>query len=152
MADTLMRELKFSTALREDVLTLIDQHMTDSLPDEKLLRRRISRLGAQNFLSLLQLQDADQCSKGIAEDNAVDYAAIYTMAKKLLEEKACLGLRDLAINGRDLLAMGYAPGKPLGSCLESLLEQVLSGLLPNEHSSLCAAAQVYLEHYPEEHE
>ena len=151
LADTIARELKFSTALREEVLTLIDQHMTDSLPDEKLLRRRISRLGADTFQSLLQLQAADQRSKGVPGAETVDFTVIHAMVQKIVEEDSCLGLQDLAINGRNLLALGYAPGKALGACLEYLLEQVLSDALPNEPTALCAAAQIYLEHYPEEH-
>jgi tRNA nucleotidyltransferase (CCA-adding enzyme) len=151
LADTIARELKFSTALREEVLALIDQHMTDSLPDEKLLRRRISRLGADTFQSLLQLQAADQRSKGVPGAETVDFTVIHAMVQKIVEEDSCLGLQDLAINGRNLLAMGYAPGKALGACLEYLLEQVLSDALPNEPTALCAAAQIYLEHYPEEH-
>lgn len=43
----------------------------------------------------------------------------------MLKSKACVSLKDLAINGKDLIAEGAAPGKGLGEMLQKLLEEVL---------------------------
>ena len=42
-----------------------------------------------------------------------------------MEEKQCLQIKDLAINGKDLIELGMKPGKELGEILQYLLEQVL---------------------------
>lgn len=72
------------------------------------------------------------------------------MIRAIEAEHACLSLRDLAVSGNDLLAIGFVPGPALGACLVHLLELVLSERLPNDASALITAARHYLENHPEE--
>ena len=58
----------------------------------------------------------------------------------LAAEDACLGLKDLAVNGRDLMALGMT-GRQIGLCLNRLLELVLEEQLPNETSALLVHAR-----------
>ena len=52
-------------------------------------------------------------------------------------------MSQLAVNGRDLMDAGIRPGPGLRRVLDALLEQVLTGQLPNEKAALLAAvAQV----------
>ncbi len=53
----------------------------------------------------------------------------------LLAEQPCFTLKDLAVNGRDLTALGLK-GKAVGDALQSLLEAVMDGLVPNEKEAL----------------
>jgi len=136
MADEILHRLKASNALRERVVTLIEQHMNPLTPDEKLLRRRLSRLGKETLLQLLALQKADNWEN---TDHVRD------IIEKLAAENACLHICDLAINGNDLLALGLEAGPRLGQVLEALLEQVLDETLPNEKSALLGAAKAMKE-------
>ena len=52
-----------------------------------------------------------------------------------------LTLGDLAINGRDLTAVGLPAGVELGRTLNALHRRVLLGELPNERGALLAAAK-----------
>ncbi len=61
--------------------------------------------------------------------------------ERILAEAPCLTLRDLAINGRDLQAMGILPGKVMGSLLAFLLEQVEAGAVENEKETLLQIAK-----------
>lgn len=54
----------------------------------------------------------------------------------LLAEDACVSLRQLQVNGRDLLAAGIPAGKILGQTLERLLEEVMEEILPNQREPL----------------
>ena len=47
----------------------------------------------------------------------------------------CLSLKDLAVNGRDLMALGLE-GRAIGAALNRLLEAVLEGRVTNEKASL----------------
>ena len=143
MADAILRRLKAPTALRERVVFLIDQHMTVLTPERKLLRRRISRWGMEATRQLLALQRADFGGKGVAKGHA-DFDAIAEMLDQLEAEDACLGLKDLAVNGRDLMALGLE-GKAIGTCLDKLLELVLDEQLPNERQTLLAQAKVFCD-------
>ena len=136
MADGILRRLKAPTALREEVVALIGRHMTRLQPERKLLRRQVSKFGFPMVEAMLSLQEADMGSKGTGED---DGSAVFSEVRELLAElkaeDACLGLKDLAVNGNDLMALGYR-GKEIGICLNALLEQVVDERLPNEKKAL----------------
>ncbi len=140
MAEEILLELKAPTALRERVIFLIGQHMTPLTAERKLLRRRLSQYGGEAVEQLLALQKADFGSKGVVGDTT-DFDGIAALLAEIQAEECCLSLRDLAINGHDLLALGYPAGKQLGQCLKRLLEQVLDEALPNDREVLLTAAR-----------
>ena len=144
MADQVLHRLKAPTALREQVVVLIEKHMTRLQPDKKLLRRQIGRLGWETVENLLYLQEADMGSKGTGKPEEL---AIFPQIRELLDqikaENACLTLKDLAVNGHDLMAMGFT-GRVIGQCLNTLLEQVIDEQLPNEKAALLAFAKTQL--------
>ena len=136
MADTILRRLKAPTALREGVVTLIGRHMTRLQPERKWLRRQVSKFGFSMVESQLALQEADMGSKGTGEDDgSAAFSAVRGLLAELKAEDACLGLKDLAVNGKDLMALGYR-GRKIGTCLDALLEQVVDERLPNEKEAL----------------
>ena len=144
MADAILRRLRASNPLREQVTMLIRYHMTPLPPEKTILRRRLSKFG-QSVWSLLALQKADFCSKGVVAKNS-DFAVTEALLKEIAEENTCLNLKDLAVNGRDLMALGFS-GKAVGQCLNHLLSQVLDEHLTNEKSTLLTAAECYREKY-----
>ena len=136
LADTILRRMKAPTALRERVVTLVAQHMTPLTADRKLLRRRLSSLGAETLHQLLALQEADQ---GGTEEN-LSFLEVRRILAELEAENACLSLKDLAVNGHDLMELGIT-GPRIGTTLHALLAQVLDEQLPNEKQALLQAAQ-----------
>ena len=142
IADGVLRRLKAPTALREEAVALIEGHMTRLQPERKFLRRQVSRLGFPMVYAELSLQEADMASKGTAEDDGQElFRQVRQILEKLQAEDACLSLRDLAVKGNDLMALGLQ-GKEIGETLNSLLEQVVSENLPNEKEALLAYAAV----------
>ena len=141
IADGVFRRLKAPTALREQAVLLIGQHMALLTPDKKLLRRRISRLGWDTLDKLLLLQEADMGGKGTGEGEELDvFPKIRAALAEIRAENACLTVKDLAVNGNDLLALGYQ-GKAIGETLNALLEGVLDETLPNERQALLDRAK-----------
>ena len=55
-------------------------------------------------------------------------------------EQSCLSVKDLAVGGRDLMALGMPPGRALGRVLEILTEEVMDEKLPNERRALLRRA------------
>ena len=136
MADDILRRLKAPTALRTQAVTLIERHMTKLEPEKKALRRQLSRLGWDTVHSVLELQKADMGSKGtgIGEEFS-QFARLEELLDEISREDSCLALRDLAVNGHDLMALGFR-GKKIGEILNQLLEQVLEENLPNQREAL----------------
>ena len=138
IADGILRRLKSPNQLREDAVRLIDLHMTKLPPEKKVVRRWLSRLGAGTMDALLTLQEADMGSKGTrVREEMEQFPALRAIMADIQEENACLSLKDLAVNGNDLMALGIT-GRDIGICLNWLLELVLDEQLPNEKEHLLA--------------
>ena len=142
IANAVLLRLKSSTVLREQVTALIARHMTPLEPDKKLLRRRLGKYGVDATRQLLTLQRADFGCKGTkAQTDFFDRTE--ALLEELLSEDACLRIKDLAVDGHDLMALGFAPGPGIGNCLAWLLGLVQEERLPNEKQPLLEAARHY---------
>jgi len=143
-ADKILRRLKAPNALREQVVFLIKHHMLPLEPDTKQLRRRLGKYGRDDLFALIALQRADNAGKG-TDEPMPDFDAVEDMLEQLLEDASCFTVNDLAINGRDILALGYEAGPQIGACMRFLLDKVHEETLPNTKEELLAAAEVFLD-------
>ena len=136
IADEVLRRLKAPTALREEVVRLCELHMTIIQPEKKIVRRWLGKLGPELMDKLLTFQEADILGKGIPEGDELDqFPKLRSIIAEIQAENACFCLKDLAVNGHDLMGLGYT-GKAIGACLNRLLEQVMEEKLPNEKEAL----------------
>ena len=145
LADKILRRQKASNALREEVCALIDVH-DDPMPlSDKVVRKRLSKLGEERFFRVLQLKEADargqnpeklQASLQHLED-------LQKTANRLLQTEGVITVATLALNGTDLMALGLS-GKAIGKAQQNLLARVLDGKLKNDREALLKAAKQYL--------
>lgn len=141
IANRVLLRLKAPTRLRDDVTELIGLHMTKIEPEKKIVRRWLSRLGSHTLDNLLTLQRADMGSKGTGKEQSMgQFSRLRRLIDEIQAEQGCLGLKGLAVNGHDLMGLGFQ-GKDIGACLNALLEQVLDETLPNDRAALLAAAK-----------
>ena len=108
-------------------------------PDRKLLRRRLSQYGEERTRLLLAIQRVDLIATGTwtAEEWAY-YDTVETVLNELLAEDHCFQIRDLAVNGNDLMALGLK-GRAIGQTLQHLLNLVIEEQIPNEKQALLEA-------------
>ena len=141
LANEILHRLKAPTALRERVVLLIEKHMVWLEVTKPAIRRWISRLGIEAMQQLMILQEADTGGKGTEnpEDNPY-FSGIAALIREILAEDACLQIKDLAVNGHDLMALGLS-GKAIGQMLNRLLELVLDEEIQNEKAALLARVQ-----------
>lgn len=144
MADQILLRLKAPNALRNQVVQLIELHMTPLEPDKKLLRRRLGQYGKETLLQLLALQRADFGSKGVAEEDDI-FLQVEAELEALCREESCLTAADLAVNGDDLLGLGQAPGPRIGECMRFLLGLVQDEIISNSKEELLSAAKRFFE-------
>ena len=141
LAEQVLLGLKAPARLRRQVVELIGAHMTRLQPDKKQLRRQLSRLGWEQLEREFWLQQADMSSKGVTEPGEGEiFPEIRRLLEEIRREDSCLKITDLAVNGEDLMALGYQ-GRQIGTCLHWLLEQVLEETLPNDRQALLLAAK-----------
>lgn len=131
-----LRRLKCSNALTGTVATLV-REAAAGMPGAALT------LTAKRFLSrydLATITDLTALCSARHPEQAEAFAALQQEAARLVETNACCRINQLAVNGRDLMDAGIRPGPGLRRVLDALLEQVLTGKLPNEKAALLAAA------------
>lgn len=136
LAQDVLHRLRFPNALTERVVTLIRYHDSVLPEDPRLVARWLGKLGEEAFFDLLAIQRGDTAALNpLFCTRKSGFDALEMIAKDVLSQKTCLSLRDLAVDGHDLLALGYR-GRVIGQALNLLLEEVLEGRIPNEKAEL----------------
>jgi len=147
IAARVTENLRCSTAQREHVILLVKNHdiplrTRDGAPatDRRFLLRRLNRFGEEDLRALIQIHRADRIATGYSLPEREDLRMRQRLdaLDALLAEKPCYTLKDLAVNGRDLTALGLK-GPEVGKALERLLSDVMDGSLPNEKQALLNA-------------
>ena len=141
MADEMLRRLKCSNDFRETVVLLVEWHDRDIPKTERSVRRAVRVLGEENFRRLLTIKRSD--NKGQAPKywgRQEEISLLEEILEGILERDACFSMKDMAVNGRDMMALGLS-GHEIGEMLSCLLEQIIEGELPNEREKLLAYAR-----------
>jgi tRNA nucleotidyltransferase (CCA-adding enzyme) len=126
LAKKILARLKFDNQMIEVVSILIKEHMSRyESPRKSTLKKLMNRVGVENIEDLIELQKADVKGSDPSHDIKFLQTTKETIAAIILEKEP-LSIKDLAINGNDLMAMGIEPGVEMGRLLKELLNKVLN--------------------------
>ncbi len=136
ITEEILERFKCSKELTEEVRELVELHMKHGRNfGDKGLKRLIRRMGKEKIFSLFTLQKADKkCSSGDYEFEHI--IQMENRTKEIIKNKEAFQLKDLDINGRDLINLGYREGKIIGEILNYLLEEVMGNSKLNEKKNL----------------
>jgi len=147
MARAILHRLKCDNETLHTVKTLVLYHDTQIEPQPKTVKRWLGRLGPENLGRLLSVKRADAC--GQAEQFRLDRFAqidqIASCMEEILAQQQCFSLKDLQINGRDLLEMGVSQGSVIGEILRQLLDLVMDEQIENTKIALMREAKKLLQ-------
>ncbi|MDR2722002.1 MAG: HD domain-containing protein [Coriobacteriaceae bacterium] len=147
LARTIMRRLRLPRTLINDVLPLVEHHDDVLAATPKSVKRMIQKLGGHTdlFFALTELKRGDASAQAPRCYHRIDLAHELdkTLDDILLAEEA-FSLKDLAINGKDLMAEGIEPGPLFTELLGDALEAVIDERVANEHDALIAYIQTRL--------
>ena len=144
IADRVTEALRCDRETRDRVILLVRNHdirmRTESGAvnlDRSFLLRRLNRFGEKDLRALIRIHRADRIATGYSSREREDRRMAERMdaLDALLAEHPCFTLRDLAVNGLDMQALGLR-GPDVGSALQQLLEAVMDGKVPNEKDAL----------------
>lgn len=148
MAWPLLTRLRFSNEERERIAHLVRNHLVCYSDDwsDAAVRRFIRRIGRERLDDLYALNRADVLGKG--KDATSDLEALEKLKGRVTAVLAAgdaLGVKDLAVNGHDLMReLGMKPSRELGVVLEWLLERVLEDPKRNERGALLELAKEWM--------
>ncbi|MBE6775794.1 MAG: CCA tRNA nucleotidyltransferase [Ruminococcaceae bacterium] len=135
-AEEALLRLKSDTKTKEAVIKLVKTHDTPIEESERIIKKRLRSMGEELFFDLIRLKRAD--TKGLApefHDREIHFDKLEKMAKEIIKNEECFSLRDLKIDGNDLIREGFR-GKEIGSALSAALEAVIDGRVKNEKEAL----------------
>ena len=140
MSRDILKRLRFDNDTIDKVCRLVRFHDYGNgiNPDKRIVRRAVNKIGEDLFSDFLIVKKADILAQSmyLREEKIADLKAWELCYGKITEDRECVSLRTLAVNGKDLIAEGIKPGKELGDILQRLLEVVLDDPSKNEKEYL----------------
>jgi tRNA nucleotidyltransferase (CCA-adding enzyme) len=135
MAEKIMKRLRYDKKSIEETAKIIRFH-SEKINGKIETKRFMSAMGERLFFKLVAMKKCDNSAKNefvLKQNEPLDEALEF--AKEILENGECFTLRQLAVNGNDLLALGIS-GTEIGTTLENLLKLVIDEKLENNRESL----------------
>lgn len=127
LAEEIMRRLKFDNATLHSVGKLVYYHDYRMPVTARNVRRAMNKIGEELFPLYLEVRRADVLAQSgyQRKEKLADIDGIETLYREITAAGQCVALKDLAITGKDLIAVGIQPGRELGEILNNLLELVI---------------------------
>ena len=142
----IMERMRFEHKLTRLVVTLISCHNQKLRPDSVQIKEWLRTIGEKELKMLFAVKRADVLGKlpsGFVRLDALDEAE--QMMEEILAKKECYSLKELKINGCDLIRIGFKEGVQVGDTLNELLRRVIEGICQNDESALREEAKKILQ-------
>lgn len=140
ITDKVMRRLKFDNYTRESVVGLVKYHDVEINPSPRNVKKWLNRIGEEQLRRLIWVKKADIKAQAYEyRDERLEtlYRIIDTLEKVTFNDTTCFSLKDLAINGKDVMQiMGIEQGSEVGDWLNKVLEEVIDGKMKNDREEL----------------
>lgn len=150
------KRLKLSTVgidknLTSQISNLILYHDTQIVETSKSVKKLLSKLNGniKAFKDLIDVKRSDILAQNpiYAKVRLQSLENILQILESIKESENCLTIKDLKINGNDLIQLGIPKGKIIGIILNNILNKVVNEELTNTKDALILAAQqFYTEH------
>lgn len=138
-AEAVLKRLKMGPRFSHDVLLLVHYHDHTTQPVPKQVKRLLHKLDGRVdlFRAICQLQRADALAHAPGHTGRAETCnQLIACLDRVLAAHEAFSLKDLAINGNDVIALGVQPGPRVGQLLNDCLEAVIDETLPNEMNAL----------------
>ncbi len=145
----ILTRFKASNKIREKITNLIYYH--DFAPDtisKKTYRKYISRFGEEFVKELFYIRKADVSAQNPAFlQSSLEQSEIgLKIFNEVITENNCFSIKDLDVNGIDLIKEGFVPSEQMGKILNQLFDEVISDKLQNNKAALIKRAkELYID-------
>ena len=134
MARDILARMKLPVKLIDTVVEIIKKHMVlyKDITDKKF-NKLLSEMGYDNLLRLIEHSIADNSSKNnevVSTEND-----LHERLKRAVEKQMQVTVNDLAVNGKDLIELGFT-GKEVGEIKKELLDKYLSEEIQNNKEEM----------------
>ncbi|MDD6728205.1 MAG: HD domain-containing protein [Eubacteriales bacterium] len=137
MAEKVLRRFKISNELYDRIMFLIPIHDMHIGTDRKRIKKWLSKVGEKQLLDLVQVKRADKLAQNpqMTSNELANLDITEKLIHQIIEEGEPLTVKDLDINGNDLMALGYH-GREIGEKLNEILTAVIDEKIENKKSEI----------------
>ena len=138
MARDILRRLKFDNDTTDKVCNLVKNHDDRPEINERNVRRMIIRVGQDNFDDLLAVKRADCLAQSMynREEKLAYIDKLEQVYRQVIAAGDCLRIKDLKVNGKDLIDMGVPQGQRIGEILKAVFDEVVDNPELNDRDYL----------------
>ena len=149
IARKVLRRLRFDNETTDLVCKMVLWHDygLGEMLKKTTFRKALSRMGADFFPYYIKIRRADMAAQSDykLEERRGSIEHLEKLYQEITDAKDCLTIKQLAINGKDLIALGVKPGKEIGDILQELLNQVFGSPELNNRETLLSMADKYIK-------
>lgn len=147
LTDRIMGRMRFDNETKNNVVELVYYHDASFAKGKKYVKRWLNKIGEIQFCRLLTVRKADIMGQNIEyEKNRVgELQEIEKLIVEVIADNECFSLKDLSVGGKELISIGYKPGRQIGIVLTKLLELVIEEEAENDKEILLALAKEWNE-------
>ena len=141
-----MNRFKFDNETRDMVVRLVGLHNKKPVfVNDVSMRQLLRRNGEETVKLLFELQSAQCLAESFVSVGGINVGSVKTLekikkaketVKTVIERGDCYSIRQLAVNGRDLIEAGIDEGSKVGETLEFLLDKVIADQSLNDREKL----------------
>ena len=144
IAETILKRMRLDNETVNQVKCLIEYHDAILVNKPTRIKRILNQIGKENFDKLVDVQLADKQAYRLTREqyqqldetqmseiskcikrNIEELDQLKNAAEKIIARGECYQMKDLAINGSDLIELGMLPGKEMGALLKLMLDKVI---------------------------
>lgn len=143
LARTILRRLKAPGYLIEGAVGLIAIHDAPVPVGDVAILKCLNRYGSVFLRRLCALKYADLDAHARTPEVASRRQEVTAFEERMTQmaKTGCYTMRQLAVNGADLMESGLPAGPAVGRLLQALLNAVMEGRVPNDRAALLAEAR-----------
>lgn len=142
IAQEFLKEYKYDNSTIDKVIILIENHdyifSEDEYTIKKQIKRLLNKIGEENLKDLILVRQADIMAQNpiYAIERLKKTFLIENILNEVLNEHECFSVKNLNINGNDLINLGFKQGKEIGTILNKLLDAVIEEKVENDFEAL----------------
>ena len=136
MSAPILKRFKVSNEIFNRVMLIIPIHDIHIGRDKKNIKKWLNKLGEQGMYDLICVKRADKLGQNpkMTGEELSNLEITEKYLNEIIVSKEPYSIKDLKINGFDLINLGYK-GKQIGEILNIVLQNVISGELENEKNA-----------------
>ncbi|PKL15080.1 MAG: hypothetical protein CVV50_01270 [Spirochaetae bacterium HGW-Spirochaetae-6] len=147
LAYEILTRLGLPESPKKKITLLIRHHMFHYRENwsDSAIRRILKKVGSENLEDLFLLRIADRVGNGTRQGESEKVKELKKHIQRVIQAENSFKIKDLDIDGRDILALGVAPGPEIGKVLRYLFEQAQGENISNERAPLHECARNFIE-------